>query len=171
MMASDYLTLMGICHLWLPHALPIFWFYLTLHALPSQGYYVLHVTCTLFPRIETRKLVFLDSLAAREQVWDLVSTNWLCPCKTWIRQWAMWAVIRSGALYILVITVMAASTSSELLVSRDEWHWGGGAMAVTVMFSLQQFPYGIAGHSSYLCGFKAWLSGPSTASASHLTSL
>lgn len=66
--------------------------YLSLVAAPYPPYILVIslIICPAFPSTENRKLVFPDCLAATAQVWDLVSTNWVYPWKTWIQKQAMW---------------------------------------------------------------------------------
>lgn len=72
-MVCDCLRLVDICHLWLPHTLPIFWSYLLLYVLPSQVQ-------------RTENLCSQTALQLQHK-----SEAWFLPieCKTWIQKQAM----------------------------------------------------------------------------------
>lgn len=108
-MVCDCLRLVDICHLWLPHTLPIFWSYLLLYVLPSQ-----------VQRTENLCSQTALQLQHKSEAWFLPieCTHGRLGFKS--RQWE--EVVRCGTLSMLIISVVEASPFSELLAPNHEQH-------------------------------------------------
>lgn len=108
--ARNGLSLVPICHLWLPHTLLVFWSYLLSHTLTFQGQRPEN-SCPQHPlQLQHRSEAWLLPIVVRAGF----SSG---PCEE---------VVRHGALSIPAITVVETSTFSELPASRHERHWGQG---------------------------------------------